>query len=300
MEGAAFEPGRAVYSAGDAASHFYVAVSGEVGVWEEQGPPPEAHAGGASGGGQRPPGGGSAPGSPTARFSVVSGGGGAAGALLAGAQAQRLASGAGAVGNGSLSGYRGAVRVQAAASPSGSGGCSAAGASRGSATGGGGHSQAGSAASAAAPAFIEVRRLGPGESFGEEDLAPGATRRQTARAISAAGAPSGGARLSRVLTRAATRGGAGGGPPVVVLALGVDEYAKALQGRMSWLQEEKAREWGRLGGLTGCPPPSPLVARSCWCEAPGRAPPLHLSPRPCPGRPPSRWRSFHHCRRCRG
>jgi CRP-like cAMP-binding protein len=248
MEGTTYDPGQAIYSAGDPTLHFYIAVSGEVSIWEEQALREEAASssgavGEAAAGGAAKSGGSRGAGMPSSP-----GGMGAGGAARGTDHSPAGFSGSGSNSMGALG-----RSVSGPGSPSSGGGGAAAGSSRS-----GGLSQPGTPAAAQGPPWVEVRRLGAGESFGEEDIASGAKRKQSARA--AAGPAAAGAKLGRSATRVARAaagsggvagGGAGGGEkgagaPVVVLALAAEEYSKALQGRMSRLQEEKARSAGRM------------------------------------------------------
>jgi len=260
MEGEAYEPGQTIYSMGDAASHFYVVVSGEVGVWEEVLP--------------------SSPG--TEPLSASASGGGPQQSLKATGGARRIAGGTGSsagsssstvaarTGEAATSGRWGSK--SGAATPASSSGAR-------STTAGSGSSTAGARMLPAAPTLVEVRRLGPRESFGESELTePGSRRQDMTRAVigssggagsggATAGAAGGGGGWGRSVTKGrhkAGAGAAGGGgtaggavpeaaqqAAVVLLALAAEEYVKVLQGRMSRLQEDKVEFLESLPALQG-------------------------------------------------
>lgn len=132
---------------------------------------------------------------------------------------------------------------------------------------------AGGNASAGIPAdVVEVRRVGPREAFGEDDIQAGSKREQTAVAggansttfaalassagaigasggAAAASAAGGDSSRTRALLETRRRtmgnedhshGGAGAPPPgVVLLQLSADDYGAALEGRLSAMLEQK-------------------------------------------------------------
>lgn len=260
MEGAAYEAHQIIYNLGDPSSHFYVVVSGEVELWELL----------TTSDGQLPTAGSSAVGSAKQTSSI--GGDGAAASVTSqkGGGGSRGGEGASVSGGGGLRARTAGV----AAGASSSGKSSRAG-SRGGARGG--DAAAGAAGGAAeermatrVPGCVEVRRVKPRECFGEDDLADGSARKQTARAAAAGGAAAAAGERGGIGRSVTVKGGAAGkaaeagaGAPVVVLALAADEWMKILQGRMSRMQEDKVR--GR--GCLRCAADMQLPARSVL-EAP--------------------------------
>ncbi len=281
MEGVSFDHSKTIYNPGDPASHFYVVVSGEVGIWEEVSSPGAAATtdlhgtAGGTGGllGETAEGG----------VSSTRGVGWAVRTAGAGVSQQRQGSAAGGrAASSSSSGSAGrseaAARVRSGAS----------GDLRGASRGGGSSAEGSAPAAAAppqppAPVLVEVRRLGPRESFGRDDVMEGSTRNEKAMAVasgcgSAGGAPAAGG-WGRSMTKGRSKAGGSttaagaGGPassspaaaaaeqqqqqqqqqqqPVVLLALAADEYAKVLAGRMSRMQEDKVDFLESLPALQG-------------------------------------------------